>query len=779
MNNNMYSDYVEWMNRTWDPDVKEKYDKLMIQFISEPDAQKKQGIEQQLKEIVSKQYDLYTSKAADTMLQSEEKLAELDKEKQRLQNEIANLNSRVYPEHMDNLNVKNELQNVSAQKEELNKQKEEILKKGQERTDVIAKLEKDISDLRDINILENNNQDTDMWLAEYNSQQDKYKKLIEEDKKAKEEEQNQIQKIDKDLSLLERKEKVLNNRLNYDRTNDASSKRLYEIRMHEINSAIEALKNESEYSGQNNYYKAFEELLNNMKRTVQKEVEKKEDPDTVKEEQQEAKKDVTNDIDYDIYIAQLTDEELEKELSDLESALRDEWNFRTHYQNGMEENEDTKLNELQGKINKVKKEIAKRELKKNDLSELTDDELDKLKREKKDKLEDEWNFRAHYQNGMEENEDAEINKLNEEIKAIDSEKDRRKKIAEENNITNEKEANEDKKKISDEELEKDFEKEIGKAIDIDEPKEEKNKDVSDEQENEKSSRKYSKLPVKIKHINRSKFSKLGKVILIAMAAVVAVGLPVIGAGLGVGLASGFGAALASSGLSTGLGITLGVVGGSAGATLLSKAIPYATQKRTPKEIEILEEAEIRRYVSGMVSDIQDQVENNLKDITKIMESKKKCEGRISVLQKELEQRLNQKTMNSQKTLEINAMKNALKALNGELKGINGLLSRFKSMEETKEAMKETEEKVDAVENKVNESKEEPVDEEIDKFDNEENVQKRLKEVDTLLNDIDEKKAARKINESNPADEFFTVEPQEETFVDINELRNEEERGKHR
>ena len=54
MNNNMYSDYVEWMNRTWDPDVKEKYDKLMIQFISEPDAQKKQGIEQQLKEIVSK-----------------------------------------------------------------------------------------------------------------------------------------------------------------------------------------------------------------------------------------------------------------------------------------------------------------------------------------------------------------------------------------------------------------------------------------------------------------------------------------------------------------------------------------------------------------------------------------------------------------------------------------------------------------------------------------------------------------------------------------------------
>ena len=153
MNNNMYSDYVEWMNRTWDPDVKEKYDKLMIQFISEPDAQKKQGIEQQLKEIVSKQYDLYTSKAADTMLQSEEKLAELDKEKQRLQNEIANLNSRVYPEHMDNLNVKNELQNVSAQKEELNKQKEEILKKGQERTDVIAKLEKDISDLRDINNL--------------------------------------------------------------------------------------------------------------------------------------------------------------------------------------------------------------------------------------------------------------------------------------------------------------------------------------------------------------------------------------------------------------------------------------------------------------------------------------------------------------------------------------------------------------------------------------------------------------------------------------------------
>ena len=398
-----------------------------------------------------------------------------------------------------------------------------------------------------------------------------------------------------------------------------------------------------------------------------KEEEKKEEIVAEKEElEKEEPEKKTSDVDYDIYISKLTAEELEEELAKLESELRDEWNFR-----------------------------------------------------------------AHYQNGMEENEDADIDLLNEEIKAIENEKERRKKLAEEKE--KEKEVEKPQPQPEEEEIEKKLGEEEKPEPPVEDPEEEepeKNKEIEVE----------TKLPVKVNYINRSKFSKIGKIVLIAMAAVVAIGLPFIGAGLGVGLASGFGMAIAGSGLSTGMGVALGIAGGAAGATLLSKAIPYAMQKRSPREIAALEDVEINRYVTGMISDIRKQIEDNSKDIAKIIQAKKKCENRIAMLEKELDQRSNERSMNPQKALEKNAMESALNALNKELKDINVLLSNLKTVEEAKEVIKETEEKVETVENE---------------FEKEE----------------------QKKSEEEKEDEVFTVEPKEEYEELEEEL--EEERGRHR
>lgn len=120
----------------------------------------------------------------------------------------------------------------------------------------------------------------------------------------------------------------------------------------------------------------------------------------------------------------LTNDELEQKLSELNEELTDEWNFRAHQENGMEEHQDNKIDEIQKEIENIKKELKERE--NNPLRGLSDEELEAKKKELYAKIvnPDDYHFRAHQENGMEGYEEDEIDKA---LKEIQNEIDRRKK----------------------------------------------------------------------------------------------------------------------------------------------------------------------------------------------------------------------------------------------------------------------------------------------------------------------------------------------------------------
>lgn len=66
----------------------------------------------------------------------------------------------------------------------------------------------------------------------------------------------------------------------------------------------------------------------------------------------EAYKNVANKDNKEIEFRGITDDDLKAKLDELNAELADEWNFRAHQENGMEEHQDDKLNEIQAEIDK-------------------------------------------------------------------------------------------------------------------------------------------------------------------------------------------------------------------------------------------------------------------------------------------------------------------------------------------------------------------------------------------------------------------------------------------
>ena len=101
-------------------------------------------------------------------------------------------------------------------------------------------------------------------------------------------------------------------------------------------------------------------------------------------------------------IEKLSPEELKQKLEELNQELTDEWNFRAHEENGLEEHDDNKILKLQNEINKIKGELNNRQ-KENELSSLTIEELEEKRKELFGKIvnQDEYNFRTHEENGLE------------------------------------------------------------------------------------------------------------------------------------------------------------------------------------------------------------------------------------------------------------------------------------------------------------------------------------------------------------------------------------------
>ena len=122
---------------------------------------------------------------------------------------------------------------------------------------------------------------------------------------------------------------------------------------------------------------------------------------------------------------EMSDEELERRIKELEQEIQDEWNFRAHQENGMEEHADDKLEKLQEELKKLKDEQQKRKDRK-ELEGMSDEDIANRINEINGEIQDEWNFRAHQENGMEEHQDDKLEKLQEELKKLQDEQKRRK-----------------------------------------------------------------------------------------------------------------------------------------------------------------------------------------------------------------------------------------------------------------------------------------------------------------------------------------------------------------
>lgn len=120
----------------------------------------------------------------------------------------------------------------------------------------------------------------------------------------------------------------------------------------------------------------------------------------------------------------LTLEELTNRLKQLEADFNAEYQFRVYNQNGLEENE----NDFISDYNKAKKKIEDAiNRKKEKYSNLSDEELNRMLEQLEAEFNREYQFRAHNQNGLEENEDDFIGEYNRKKKEIEDELKRRNK----------------------------------------------------------------------------------------------------------------------------------------------------------------------------------------------------------------------------------------------------------------------------------------------------------------------------------------------------------------
>ncbi len=165
----------------------------------------------------------------------------------------------------------------------------------------------------------------------------------------------------------------------------------------------------------------------------------------------------------------LTDEQLKEKLSSLNNELKNEWHYGAHETNGMEEIDTSRFDKIQADIKAIKVEQDRRlartfsndeltnnikqlnatlaagteqnpvnvnkiksiltllnaeqeERNKRPASIYTDEQLDAKLAELNEAYMDEWNYSAHESNGMEANDPAKLDKIKEQIDALNAEK---------------------------------------------------------------------------------------------------------------------------------------------------------------------------------------------------------------------------------------------------------------------------------------------------------------------------------------------------------------------
>ena len=129
----------------------------------------------------------------------------------------------------------------------------------------------------------------------------------------------------------------------------------------------------------------------------------------------------------------LSDEELENLVQQLESEVDEEWQFRVWEQNGLEENEND--NDVIGRLAKLQKELARRKQEqtqeqgqKGKYDSMSIEDIENRIQELEEQIQEEWQFRTQEQNGIEQNDDDTLDKLTKEQKELKEELEKRKII---------------------------------------------------------------------------------------------------------------------------------------------------------------------------------------------------------------------------------------------------------------------------------------------------------------------------------------------------------------
>lgn len=120
----------------------------------------------------------------------------------------------------------------------------------------------------------------------------------------------------------------------------------------------------------------------------------------------------------------LEESKLKDKLNKLQAELNDEFIYRSQYQNGLETNNDNRIDALQESIKKIKEELSRRA---NPYNGMTDEQLMQKINRLQSQLEDEFIYASQYENGLETNNNDYIEKLQDEIKKLKDELNRRNK----------------------------------------------------------------------------------------------------------------------------------------------------------------------------------------------------------------------------------------------------------------------------------------------------------------------------------------------------------------
>ena len=119
----------------------------------------------------------------------------------------------------------------------------------------------------------------------------------------------------------------------------------------------------------------------------------------------------------------LSIEEIQRKLKELEEEFNAEYQYRAYGENGTNEHDDDFIAEYNRKKKALEDELKR---KNNPFTNLTDDELQRKLKELEEEFNDEYYYRTHRENGLIEHDDNYLQDLEDKIKRIKEEIERRK-----------------------------------------------------------------------------------------------------------------------------------------------------------------------------------------------------------------------------------------------------------------------------------------------------------------------------------------------------------------